>query len=262
MLIYMQKGREIAADTRLAVIQMTDSSASGSRLWIGAVIMASSSCGPVDITWEYDRVELIADGIVHAVGTSLGLAGAIAIVILTANSIRAADTLSVVIYTIGLLTMLGFSAAYNLWPISRVKLVLRRFDHSAIYVMIAGTYTPFIAQMKIGLVSMGFLISVWLVAIVGITLKLLLPGRLDRLAVVLYLLLGWSGVMAYGSVFASLPSLTFWLLAAGGVLYSMGVIFHLWRSLRFQNAIWHVFVLLAAVCHYTAVLEYAALARA
>jgi hemolysin III len=68
--------------------------------------------------------------------------------------------------------------------------------------------------------------------------------------------------MAYGSVFASLPSLTFWLLAAGGVLYSMGVIFHLWRSLRFQNAIWHAFVLLAAVCHYTAVLEYAALARA
>ena len=139
--------------------------------------MASSSRRPVGITWEYDRVELIADGIVHALGVSLGLAGAIAIVILTANSIRAADTLSVVIYTIGLLTMLGFSAAYNLWPISRAKLVLRRFDHSAIYVLIAGTYTPFIAQMKIGLVSVGLLISVWLVAIVGITLKLLLPGR-------------------------------------------------------------------------------------
>ena len=84
--------------------------------------MASSSCRPVGITWEYDRVELIADGIVHALGVSLGLGGAIAIVILTANSIRAADTLSVVIYTIGLLTMLGFSAAYNLWPISRAKL--------------------------------------------------------------------------------------------------------------------------------------------
>jgi len=81
-------------------------------------------------------------------------------------------------------------------------------------------------------------------------------GLVRGLAVVLYLLLDWSGVMA------SLPSLTSWLFAAGGVLYSMGVIFHLWRSLRFQNAIWHVFVLLAAVCHYTAVLEYAALARA
>jgi hypothetical protein len=70
-------------------------------------------------------------------------------------------------------------------------------------------------------------------------LKLVLPGRFDRVAVVLYLLLGWSGVMVYGSVIASLPSVTLWLLAAGGVLYSIGVIFHLWRSLRFQNAIWH-----------------------
>jgi hemolysin III len=85
--------------------------------------MASSICWPMGITWEYDRVELIADCIVHALGVSLGLAGATAIVILTANSIRAADTLSVVIYTIGLLTMLGVSSAYNLWPISRAKLV-------------------------------------------------------------------------------------------------------------------------------------------
>jgi hemolysin III len=225
--------------------------------------MASSSCRPVGITWKYDRVELIADGIVHALGVSLGLVGAIAIVIiLTANSIRAADALSVVIYTIGLLTMLGFSATYNLWPISRAKLVLRRFDHSAIYVLIAGTYTPFIAQMKIGLVSVGLLISVWLVAIVGITLKLLLPGRLDRLAVVLYLLLGWSGAVFYEPVAAALPSLGLWLLAAGGILYSTGVIFHVWRNLRFHNAIWHGFVLVAACCHYSAVLACVVLARA
>ena len=221
--------------------------------------MASSS-RTVSISWEYDRVELIADGIVHALGVSLGLVGAIAMVILTAHSIGAADTLSVVIYTIGLLTMLGFSAAYNLWPVSRAKLLLRRFDHSAIYVMIAGTYTPFIAQMKIGLVSVGLLIGVWLVAIAGTTLKLLLPGRLDRLAVVLYLLLGWSGAVFYGPVTAALPSVSLWLLAAGGILYSTGVIFHVWQNLRFQNAIWHGFVLLAACCHYSAVLACVALA--
>ena len=96
---------------------------------------------------------------------------------------------------------------------------------------------------------------------IGVVLKLMLPGRFDRVAVVLYLLLGWSGVMAYESMIATLPTFTFWLLTTGGVLYSMGVIFHVWRSLRFQNAIWHAFVLLAAVCHYTAILEYAALAR-
>jgi hemolysin III len=224
--------------------------------------MASSSCEPVGIIWEYDRRELIVDGIVHVLGVSLGLVGAIAMVILTVNSIRAADSLSVGIYTIGLLTMLGFSAAYNLWPISRTKWVLRRFDHSAIYVMIAGTYTPFIVQMKIGVVSMGLLIGVWLVAIVGITLKLLLPGRLDRLAILLYLLLGWSGVVFYEPIAAALPSLSLWLLAAGGILYSTGVIFHVWQNLRFQNAIWHAFVLVAACCHYSAVLDCVVLARA
>jgi hemolysin III len=158
--------------------------------------------------------------------------------------------------------MLGFSAAYNLWPISRTKWVLRRFDHSAIYVMIAGTYTPFIVQMKIGVVSMGLLIGVWLVAIVGITLKLLLPGRLDRLAILLYLLLGWSGVVFYEPIAAALPSLSLWLLAVGGILYSTGVIFHVWQNLRFQNAIWHGFVLVAACCHYSAVLDCVVSARA
>jgi hemolysin III len=217
--------------------------------------MTSPSCRPVGGAWEYDRVELIADGIVHALGVSLGLVGAIAIVILTTHSIRAADILSVVVYTIGLLTMLGLSATYNLWPISRTKWVLRRFDHSAIYVMIAGTYTPFIAQMEIGIVSVALLTSVWLTAVVGIAVKLLLPGRFDRLAVVFYLLFGWSGAVVFGLVAAALPSLSLWLLAAGGILYSTGVIFHVWQSLRFQNAIWHGFVLVAACCHYSAVLD-------
>ncbi len=154
------------------------------------------------------------------------------------------------------------SVSRIVWPISRTKWILRRFDHSAIYVTIAGTYTPFIVQMKIGVVSMGFLIGVWLVAIVGITLKLLLPGRLDRLAILLYLLLGWSGVVFYEPVAAALPSLSLWLLAAGGILYSAGVIFHVWQNLRFQNAIWHGFVLVAACCHYSAVLDCVVLARA
>jgi hemolysin III len=216
--------------------------------------MGNSNSRPAEGIWNYDRVELIADGIVHAIGVSLGLAGAIAIVIIAANSVHTADMSSIVIYSIGLLSMLGFSAAYNTWPVSGAKWVLRRFDHSAIYVMIAGTYTPFIAQMKGDLVSMGLLIGVWLTAVIGITLKLLLPGRFDRLAVVLYLLLGWSGAVVYEPVAAALPSLSIWLLAVGGALYSMGVVFHVWRSLRFQNVIWHAFVLVAACCHYSAVL--------
>ena len=216
--------------------------------------MVISNGQPASVTWDYDRVELVADGIVHAIGVSLGVVGAIVIVVVAANSARDADMPSIVIYTIGLLSMLGFSAAYNTWPISRAKWVLRRFDHSAIYVMIAGTYTAFIGQMRGDFVSISLLIGVWLMAVVGVTLKLLLPGRFDRLAVILYLILGWSGAVAYEPVVAVLPSLSIWLLVAGGALYSAGVVFHGWQSLRFQNAIWHGFVLVAACCHYSAIL--------
>ena len=216
--------------------------------------MVISNGQPASVTWDYDRVELLADGIVHAIGVSLGVVGAIVIVIVAANSARDADMPSIVIYTIGLLSMLGFSAAYNTWPIFRAKWVLRRFDHSAIYVMIAGTYTAFIGQIRGDFVSIGLLIGVWLTAVVGVTLKLLLPGRFDRLAVILYLILGWSGAVAYEPVVAVLPSLSIWLLVAGGALYSAGVVFHGWQSLRFQNAIWHGFVLVAACCHYSAIL--------
>jgi hemolysin III len=209
---------------------------------------------PASVSWDYDRVELIADGAIHAIGVSLGLIGAVVIVVMAAQSGAAADIPSIVIYAVGLLAMLGFSAAYNMWPISPVKWVLRRFDHSAIYLMIAGTYTPFVGQLKDGVASAGLLLGVWLTAIVGVALKLLLPGRFDRMAIALYLILGWSCVVAYGPISAALPNASLWLLVAGGVLYSIGVVFHAWRKLRFHNAIWHGFVLAAACCHYSAVL--------
>jgi hemolysin III len=158
------------------------------------------------------------------------------------------------VYVIGLVTMLAFSAAYNMWPVSPVKWVLRRFDHSAIYLLIAGTYTPFLGQMKNALVSAGLGMGVWLSAIVGMALKLALPGRFDRLAIILCLLLGWSGVIAYDSLASAIPSSSLWLLAIGCILYSLGTLFHVWQRLRFQNAIWHSFVLLTASCHYSAVL--------
>jgi hemolysin III len=151
--------------------------------------------------------------------------------------------------------MLGLSAAYNMWPVSGAKWLLRRFDHSAIYVLIAGTYTPFLAQIKAGLTSSGLNIGIWSAAAIGVVLKLLLPGRFERVSIILYLLLGWSGIISYDAAASALPSSTLWLIAAGGALYSTGLIFHLWQRLRFQNAIWHAFVVLAAVCHYLAVVN-------
>jgi hemolysin III len=205
------------------------------------------------ISWDYDRAEIIADGVVHAIGVCLGLIGAVALLVIAVRLERI-EVAPILVYVIGLVTMLGLSAAYNMWPVSPAKWVLRRFDHSAIYLLIAGTYTPFLAQMKSVLTSVGLGVGVWLSAVIGMALKLALPGRFDRLAVVLYLLLGWSGVIAYDSLASALPSASLWLLAIGGILYSVGALFHIWQSLRFHNAIWHGFVLLAASCHYSAVL--------
>ena len=207
------------------------------------------------IRWNYDRVELIADGIVHGVGILSGVIAATVLVVLTAIYAGPRDIVAVSIYVAGLLTMLGLSATYNLWPVSRTKWVLRRLDHSAIYVLIAATYTPFIMELRDSVFAIALLVGVWCVAIFGIALKLCWPGRFERLSVGLYLALGWSGLMLYDSVVAALPRMALWFVLAGGALYSLGVIFHAWRRLRFQNVIWHCFVLSGAACHYTAVLN-------
>ncbi len=207
------------------------------------------------IRWNYDRAELIADGIVHAVGVFGGVVAATVLIVLAAVFASAYEIVSVSVYAVGLLAMLGFSAAYNLWPVSRRKWLLRRFDHSAIYVLIAATYTPVFTQLQDRAFAMSLLAGVWSVAVVGIVLKLFFPGRFDKISVGLYLAMGWSGLIAYDAGLKSLPQLALWFIIAGGLLYSFGVIFHSWRRLRFQNAIWHGFVLLGAACHYTAVLD-------
>ena len=207
------------------------------------------------IRWNYDRAELIADGIVHGVGVLAGLIAATVLVVLAAVYADATDIVGVSIYVAGLLSMLVLSATYNLWPVSPAKWLLRRFDHSAIYLLIAATYTPFILEVRDSAFAMVLLAGVWCVAILGIVLKLFWPGRFDRVSVGIYLVMGWSGVMLYGPVVKALPALALGLILAGGLLYSFGVVFHAWRRLRFQNAIWHGFVLAGAACHYTAVLD-------
>jgi hemolysin III len=213
------------------------------------------SVGGGVVRWDYDRAELIADGVVHVLGIAFGLIAATALIVFASLYASTKEIISVSVYVTGLLAMLGLSATYNLWPISPVKWMLRRFDHSAIYILIAATYTPFLMQMNDRFMATVLLVGVWSVAATGIALKIFLPGRFDRLAVGLYLAMGWSGVIAYDSLVSSLPTSTLWFIAAGGLIYSLGVIFHAWERLRFQNAIWHSFVLLAAALHYTAVLD-------
>ena len=203
--------------------------------------------------WNYTRAEILADGVIHIVGVVFALFGFVTLVVLAAQRVSAWEFTSVLVYGCGLLAVLTISAVYNLWPVSPTKWLLRRFDHSAIYLLIAGTYTPLVAQMKGG-APLVLLLGVWTSSIVGIALKLRFPGRFDRVSIALYLLIGWSGVAIFDAI-TSLPSSTLWLLGAGGILYTVGVVFHLWRDLPFQNAVWHAFVLIAACCHYAAVLN-------
>lgn len=210
---------------------------------------------PLHLVWNYDRAELVADGVVHAVGIALALVGGIVLVFLAALWSGPLQILAVAIYAAGLVALWSSSAAYNLWPISRTKWLLRRVDHAFIFVLIAATYTPFISRFPFGLPSAALLVGVWTVALVGVVLKVLLPGRYDRLSIALCLLLGGSGMLVYETVASALPASTIFLMVSGGLVYAVGVIFHLWESLRFQNAVWHSFVLVASALFYSAVLD-------
>ena len=202
---------------------------------------------------RYSPAERRADTIVHAVGLTFGLA---ACVLLAVTALRRADLpllIGLGFYVVGALSMLGCSALYNLTREGARKQLFRRLDHAAIFLMIAGTYTPFALVAIGGAWGIGLLTFVWAIAATGIGVKLLSLRPHDCLSIVAYLLLGWIILGALGPLSAAVSPTGIALLAAGGVLYSMGVVFHLWTSLRYQNAIWHAFVLAAAACHYAAV---------
>ncbi len=200
------------------------------------------------------RQERRIDGAVHALGVSAALIGVIVLLhtVLATHDTRA--TLAASLYGAGALAMFGFSAAYHLAARPDRREILRRCDHAAIFVMIAGSYTPFALVSVGGRLGYGLLALVWLIAIGGVVLKLFWPRRLDRVSIALYLALGWIGLPAVGAVIPVLPLSALVLLGAGAVLYTAGVAFHLSRGLAHHNAIWHSFVLAAAACHYVAVL--------
>ncbi|BCH60305.1 DNA-binding protein [Agrobacterium vitis] len=202
---------------------------------------------------HYDFHELLADGIVHGVGVVFALVGVTALIFYATVFTSFGEIAASWIYGLGLVLALGCSFTYNMWPRSTFKTYLRRLDHSAIFVLIAATYTPFLERGADEPAILCLLIGIWLTAITGIFLKCRYPGRYDRLAILLYLAMGWSGVLALEPISERLPPVTMVLIFVGGILYSAGVIFHVWERLRFQNAIWHGFVVAAAAVHYSAV---------
>jgi hemolysin III len=203
----------------------------------------------------YSHAELIADGFVHAVAI---VAGLIAFAVLIGSVARQGDlsnALAMGVYAAGFFLLFGFSLAYNMTPPSHLKWLLRRFDHASIYLMIAGTYTALLSQLPNGALAWTLAAIVWIVSLGGAAVKILLPGRFDGAAIVVYLALGWVAVFAAKQLVAILPAPTMILLVVGGLFYSVGVLFYKWHSLKYQNAIWHSFVAIAAGCQYAGIAQ-------
>lgn len=201
----------------------------------------------------YSPAERWADGIVHAIGLSFAMGTALWLSIHTGNNPDGLEgTLSLAAYAVGLIAMLGASAAYNLWS-GPGKEILRRIDHAMIFVMIAGTYTPFVV-LRLPEGSATWLGAfVWCGAMAGVVLKLLFPRRFEKTSIALYLGLGWAVVMAFSPLSDTVARSTLDLLIAGGILYTLGVPICMAVRLPFHNAAWHAFVLAAAICHFVAI---------
>jgi hemolysin III len=200
------------------------------------------------------RAEKLVDGWLHgvalvlftfAVGAALGLA-------IWQGGLGMAS--AVAVYAVCVLTMLGCSMAYNLAENHERKSLLRRFDHAAIFLMIAGTYTPFTTIRFDGAWAVSMTTIVWSLALIGAAGKLFLPGVSKKIWLVFYVALGWLVVAALGPMLEGVPLAALILLAIGGALYTLGVPFYVWEKLPFRRAIWHAFVIAAAGVHYAAVL--------
>jgi hemolysin III len=206
---------------------------------------------------EYTFGERVADGCIHAVSVAASLVALTALLIIGVKSQTLLWVVSLTIYGLALVATFGFSAGYHLVVRPKLKELLRRFDHAAIFLMIAATYTPFVLIKMNTPWGLSLLAVVWTIAAIGIALKLLAPRFLDGLSVALYLVQGWAVIAAWEPLMVALPGVALTLLMAGGVLYTIGVVFHLWERLPYQNAIWHGFVLSAASCHFAAVVSVA-----
>ena len=194
-----------------------------------------------------------ADLIVHLAGLACALLGGGIMLGLAFGLGSLSQVAAVAVYTVGLITMLSLSTAYN-FSTARWRPLLRRFDHAGIFVMIAASYTPFTTQNLQGWWAIGMTTAVWTVAGIGVAAKLFLPGLDKRFWVGLYLALGWLVLVAIKPMIDGMGWTALLLLAIGGVIYSTGTVFYLMQRLKFRRAIWHGHVIGGASLHYAAVL--------
>lgn len=206
---------------------------------------------------RYTAGEEIANSVTHAIGLVAAIAG---LAVLTAFATVHGDALHVLgsaVFGTTLILLFTTSTLYHSIYARHLKPLFRALDHSAIFLLIAGTYTPFMLGNLRGPWGWSLLAVIWAVGLGGIALRLCLKGRLHGLVVAFYLAMGWAVVVAIEPMLELVPRGGLLLLAGGGLAYTVGVVFYRWRSLPYSHAIWHGFVLLGSSLHFFAVLGYA-----
>jgi len=198
--------------------------------------------------------EEIANSVTHGIGALLSIAGLVLLLVKAASHGTWVHVVSVAIYGTTLILLHSSSSLFHGIHAPRAKRVFWVFDHSAIYLLIAGTYTPFTLISLSGGWGLGLLIAVWVLAILGIVLATVFVGRYRGFALVLYLAMGWIGVLAGRQLWLEVPHEALILIGAGGLSYTVGVVFYLWKRLPYSHMIWHLFVLGGSIVHYFAIL--------
>jgi hemolysin III len=207
-------------------------------------------------TADYPRTEEIANRVTHGIGALLGAAGLVLLVVASVRHGDAWHVVSTAIFGSTLVLLYTASTLYHSFSAERMRLLLRKFDHAAIFLLIAGTYTPFVLVTLRGPWGWSLFGVVWGLAVVGVALKFWFAGRFRVVSTLIYIAMGWLVMIAIKPLMAALPAGGLKLLVAGGLCYTGGAGFYLWKRLPYHHAIWHLFVLGGSVCHWAAVFFY------
>ncbi len=207
-------------------------------------------------TDDTSPAEEMANTITHAVGIVLSLAALVILVFYASSQGDKWKIVSFSIYGTSLLVLYTASTLYHSFTAPKIKAYLKIFDHSAIYLLIAGTYTPFMLVLLRESIGWTVFAVIWFLAFLGVCFKLFFAHRFKILSTVIYLLMGWLIVFAFKPMLQYVPEGGLYWLLAGGLSYSLGVIFYLWKKMPYNHAVWHLFVLGGSICHFFAVLLY------
>lgn len=205
----------------------------------------------------YSVKEELANTLTHALGMVLSIVGLV--LLLSKASAHNADTLTITsmsIYGGSMIVLFLASTLYHAIPYQKAKRALKTFDHCAIYLLIAGSYTPFLLVSLRTPLAISLMVVIWSIALFGIIMKMAFVYRFKRLSLATYLIMGWLSLIVIYQLAMNLSIGGLTLLAAGGVIYSLGVIFYVAKRIPYNHAIWHGFVLAGCACHFFAIYLY------